>query len=64
MMRLPWYGKTVPHAVLDILRGFGAQIYFDGDDVLVLRGELPDAKTAMAVIRAWLIMEERKKRHE
>ena len=21
MMRLPWYGKTVPHGVLDILRG-------------------------------------------
>lgn len=31
---------------------------------MVLRGELPDAKTAMAVIRAWLIMEERKKQHE
>ena len=21
MMRLPWHGKTAPHAVLDILRG-------------------------------------------
>ena len=37
----------------------------DGFEVCrTLRGELPDAKTAMAVIRAWLIMEERKKQHE
>ena len=49
-------------AVLDILRGFGAQIYFDGDDVLVLRGELrgqtidaapiPDLIPALSVVAA------------
>ena len=52
MMRLPWYGKTVPHAVLDILRGCNCRCAecYNADRQVVCKS-LDDLKAEVAVIR-------------
>lgn len=52
MMRLPWHGKTVPHAVLDILRGCNCrcQDCYNADHAHVYKS-LPQLKAELDAIR-------------
>ena len=52
MMRLPWYGKTVPHAVLDILRGCNCRCANCYNSVQPCAKSLDSLKSELAVIRA------------
>jgi len=52
MMRLPWYGKTVPHAVLDILRGCNCRCRdcYNAGRAVVCK-TMPQLKEELAAIR-------------
>lgn len=52
MMRLPWYGKTVPHAVLDILRGCNCRCANCYNSAQPCAKSLDTLKSELAVIRA------------
>ena len=52
MMRLPWYGKTVPHAVLDILRGCNCRCANCYNSAQPSAKSLDSLKSELAVIRA------------
>ena len=48
MMRLPWHGKTVPHAVVDILRGCNCRCADCYNSVQPCVKPLDDIKAAVA----------------